>query len=93
MPFVMPEFLVLNCLLPRLCGANILMDWEDPSREVFLAKYPGREQSTYMALLTLFERLSVSLACEIITPNEGFRRAFAERSLPREKIPYCHERS
>ncbi len=85
-PFVMPEFLVLNCVIPKIFGAKILTDWEDPSREVFLAKFRNGEKSFFFKLISLFEKLSVMVADEIITPNEGFRKAFVKRGYDAGKI-------
>ncbi|MGD9973949.1 MAG: glycosyltransferase [Desulfatirhabdiaceae bacterium] len=84
-PFVMPEFLVLLCIVPKLLGAKIIMDWEDPSIEVFRAKFHNTKKYLYPPLL-LFEKAASFLADVIITPNEGFRRAFVNRRHPGEKI-------
>jgi glycosyltransferase involved in cell wall biosynthesis len=86
MVFVMPEALVFCALIPKLLGARILMDWEDPAREVFLSKFHGRSERLFLALIDLFEKLSVRFSNHIITPNEGFRRAFVERGVPAAKI-------
>ncbi len=84
--FVMPEALLLTCIIAKLLGAKILMDWEDPSREIFLTKFNRWFNMPFLWLISLVERISVLLADEIIVPNEGFRRAFGQRGLPAEKI-------
>jgi glycosyltransferase involved in cell wall biosynthesis len=81
----MPEFLVLLCIIPKLLGAKIIMDWEDPSLEVFRAKFHNTKKYVY-PLLLLFEKAAAFLAHVIITPNEGFRRAFVSRGHLGEKI-------
>ena len=83
---VMPEMLVLACLIPKLMGAKILMDWEDPMREVFLSIYERKSNLFFLWLIGLFEKCSVVLADHIITPNEGFRKVFLKRGVPYDKI-------
>ncbi len=83
--FVMPEALALACVIPKVLGARILVDWEDPSREVFLAKFE-QENVFFLFLISVFEKMCVALANLIITPNQGFRRAFVSRGCPEEKI-------
>ena len=39
----MPEFLVFTALLPKLFGSKIILDVQDPTREVFIAKYSCKE--------------------------------------------------
>ncbi|MBT3192209.1 MAG: glycosyltransferase [Verrucomicrobia bacterium] len=85
--FVMPEILMLDGLIPKLLGAHILMDWEDPSTEVYLAKYCDDDGGgRLLKVLQLFERLGLSIANRVIVPNIGFTRAFEQRGLPVGKI-------
>lgn len=84
--FVMPEILMLGCIVPKLLGAKILMDWEDPSREVYLAKFEGNRKGLFLALISLFEKISVHVADRIIVPNIGFTKAFVKRGIPEDKI-------
>ncbi len=84
--FVMPEILTLGCFLPKLLGAKVLMDWEDPSREVYLAKFDDRPGGALLRLIGLFERISVRIADRIIVPNIGFTKAFVKRGIPEERI-------
>jgi len=85
--FVMPEILMLDGLIPKLFGARILMDWEDPSTEVYLAKFcDGKDGGKLLKVLGFFERLGIAIADKVIVPNVGFTNAFAKRGLPVEKI-------
>jgi glycosyltransferase involved in cell wall biosynthesis len=85
--FVMPEFLMLSCWLAKLLHIPILMDWMDPMREVFLSEYSkSRSFRLILFLIDIFERCAFKIATHIITPNEGFRRAFLERGVPKSKI-------
>jgi glycosyltransferase involved in cell wall biosynthesis len=84
--FVMPEVLLLGCILPKLLGAKVLMDWEDPSREVYLAKFPERQAGLFLRLIDLFEKTSIRIADRIVVPNIGFTKAFMQRGIPGDKI-------
>lgn len=84
--FVMPEILMLSCVGAKLFGAKVLMDWIDPSREVFLTKYEGKPTYAYLFLIDVLEKCAVSLATVIITPNAGFRNAFIKRGHNPNKI-------
>lgn len=83
--FVMPELLVFSVIIPRIFGAKILMDWEDPSFEVYLSKFQHK-QGILSFLLKVIEHYSINMVHEIITPNEGFRRTFVSRGCPADKI-------
>ncbi len=84
--FVMPEVLMLGGLVPKLLGTKVLMDWEDPSTEVYLAKFDDRGTSRLLKVIACFERISLAIAHKVIVPNVGFTKAFAKRGLPVGKI-------
>lgn len=84
--FVMPEILLLACLIPKLMGAKILMDWMDPMKEVFLSIYKKKSNLFFLWTIRFFEKCSVALTDHIITPNEGFLKVFVKRGVPKEKI-------
>jgi len=85
--FVMPEFLMLSCCFAKLLRIPILMDWMDPMREVFISEYSkSRSFRPFLFLIDIFERCAIKIATHIITPNEGFRRVFVERGVPKSKI-------
>jgi len=85
--FVMPEFLMLSCCFAKLLHIPILMDWMDPMREVFVSEYSrSRSFRLFLFLIDIFERCAIKIATHIITPNEGFRRVFVERGVPKSKI-------
>ncbi|MBN1482180.1 glycosyltransferase family 4 protein [candidate division KSB1 bacterium] len=83
--FVMPELLAFCVAIPRLFGVRVLMDWEDPAYEVYLSKFQNKK-SLFSFFLQVIERYAIKMVDEIITPNEGFVRAFVARGCPREKL-------
>ena len=84
--FVMPEALVFTALIPWLFGAKILMDWEDPSIEVYKSKFRSNYDWIFIAVIRMLEKLSTLFSHHIITPNIGFKRMFAARGIPDSKI-------
>src|SRR5262249_542632 len=39
----MPDFLVFSTIIPRLCGAKVILDIHDPMPNTFASKFKGRE--------------------------------------------------
>jgi glycosyltransferase involved in cell wall biosynthesis len=62
------------------------MDWEDPSREVYLTKFNRKLDFLFLPIIGLIEKLSVRVADMIITPSDGFREAFIARRHDAGKI-------
>lgn len=82
----MPEFLVFTTLLPKLMGSKIILDAQDPTREVFIAKYCCKENGIMIKIIELQEKLSFAFANTLITPNLGFKKKFVERGLKDDKM-------
>ena len=81
-----PEFLVFTAVLPKLLGAKIILDVQDPTRELFLTKYSCKETNIVLKLIEAQERLSFLCSDAIITPNIGFKKKFVERGLDGNRI-------
>lgn len=84
--FVMPELLAFSTILPKILGAQILLDWEDPSLEVFQTKYSTKSCSLYEVVIKTIEKVAVSIADVVITPNVGFNKAFEKRGIKTKKF-------
>ena len=82
----MPDFLVFCALVPKLLGAKLILDIHDPMPEVYLSKFPGRENSLGMRLIRWQERLSTTFADTIITANPHFKRFLVARGIPEAKV-------
>jgi glycosyltransferase involved in cell wall biosynthesis len=82
----MPDFLVFTALLPKLCGSKIILDAQDPTREVFMAKYSCKKNGIIVKIIELQEKLSFAFANKLITPNLGFKKKFVERGLKDDKM-------
>lgn len=82
----MPDILVLCATVPRLTGSKILLDLHDPMPELFMSKYDRNSSSPMIRMLKFLEKLSISFADLVITPNISFRDLFISRGCSPEKI-------
>lgn len=82
----MPDVLVFCALVPRLCGAKVILDLHDPSPEIFMAKYGVDKENFVVRVLCLAEKFSIWFAQLVLTPNLSFKRLFVSRGCPQAKI-------
>ena len=82
----MPDFLVFSAAFAKLLGAQIVLDLHDPTPEVFISVYGLAVDDWLVRLLRYVEKLSISFADLVLTPNIAFRDLFVARSCPRTKI-------
>jgi len=82
----MPDFLVFTSLIPKLFGSKIVLDAQDPTREVFMAKYSCKRDTVLIKIIELQEKISFAFADTLITPNLGFKKKFVERGLKDDKM-------
>jgi glycosyltransferase involved in cell wall biosynthesis len=82
----MPDFLIFSALFAKLRGSRVVLDLHDPMPEVFLAKYDLKPGHWLLRVLRGIEKLSIGFADLVLTPNLAFRKLFAARSGPEEKI-------
>ncbi len=83
--FCMPEMLVFSVLFPKLFGARIVMDIQDPTREVFIAKF-GVSHRLILWLIEVIEKITCKLADVILIPNIGFLTVYRERKIKTDKF-------
>ena len=82
----MPDFLVFSAIIPKLCGAKIILDLHDPMPEMYMTKYSVQYEDRQIRLLRYLEKKSISFADLGITPNIAFRNLFVQRSCLSEKM-------
>jgi glycosyltransferase involved in cell wall biosynthesis len=82
----MPDFLVFGALVPKLRGAELMLDLHDPMPELMMAIFGLGEASRSVKLLKRVEKLSIRFADRVLTVNQACKRIFASRSCPPEKI-------
>ncbi len=82
----MPDALVFVTIIPRIFGAKILLDMQEPAPELFATKYNSKNNKWLIKLITLFERLSLKYADTALTVNETIRQRFVQRGTDKNKI-------
>ena len=82
----MPDVLVFSALVPKALGAKIILDLHDPMPELMMSIYDLRAENHFVRWLKRLEKLSVSFAHLILTPNKAFQELFISRGCPSEKI-------
>lgn len=82
----MPDFLVFSALLPKLFGAKVILDVQDPSPELMAVKSQGRKREVLRFVATWQERISTAFANHVITVGWPFEDLLLRRGVPKDKI-------
>jgi glycosyltransferase involved in cell wall biosynthesis len=80
-----PDFLVFSAWLPKATGAKIILDIHDILPEFFANKFRRPENSAYVRLLKLIEKISARFANHVIVSNHLWSEKAIARSISREK--------
>jgi glycosyltransferase involved in cell wall biosynthesis len=81
-----PDVLVFTAMLPRLTGARVLLDLQEPMPEFFATRFGTDARHPMVRLIAALEQLSIRFAHAAITPTEAMRRTFVSRGAPARKI-------
>jgi glycosyltransferase involved in cell wall biosynthesis len=82
----MPDILVLSALIPKACGAKVILDQHDPMPELMMTIFNLEENSLTVRVIRKLEKWSMACANLVITVNVACKRVFAARSCCPEKI-------
>ena len=82
----LPDALVFVALLPRLTGARVLLDLQEPMPEFFATKSGVGERHPVVRLIAALEQASIRFADAALTATEQMRQAFVARGASPEKI-------
>jgi glycosyltransferase involved in cell wall biosynthesis/lipid II:glycine glycyltransferase (peptidoglycan interpeptide bridge formation enzyme) len=82
----LPDALVFAALVPRLCGARVLLDLQEPMPEFFETKSSAGERHSAVRLIIALEQASIRFADAVLTATEQMRQAFVARGAPADKI-------
>ena len=66
----MPDFLVFCSLIPKICGARVILDIHDPMPNTFASKFGENHYGFFYHLLLWQERLSAWYADKTLTVHE-----------------------
>jgi glycosyltransferase involved in cell wall biosynthesis len=79
----LPDFLVFAGLVPRLCGAKVVLDVHDSVPETFATKFS--DASMLWKALCFEERVSALVAHKVICVNAPQRDVLVARGIPSSK--------
>lgn len=82
----MPDFLVFAALVPKICGAKVILDIHDPMPELMMTIYGLKPQSMSVRLLKWLEKWSIAFADSVLTVNLACKKIFSSRSCLAQKI-------
>jgi glycosyltransferase involved in cell wall biosynthesis len=82
----LPDFLVFCALVPKLTGAEVLLDLHDLMPEFFSAKTKRGMGHPLVRIVALQERLSCAFADQVITVSKRWERTLIERGVPARKV-------
>ncbi|MGV0852271.1 glycosyltransferase family 4 protein [Mycolicibacterium phlei] len=81
-----PDALVFVALVPRLTGARVLLDLQEPLPEFFAARTGKPADHGLVRLVGAIEQRSIRFAHAVVTVTEPMRQAFIERGATPDKI-------
>jgi glycosyltransferase involved in cell wall biosynthesis len=81
----MPDLLVFAALLPRVLGAQVVLDVHDTMAETYATKYDN-DDSIVRKLLEAEERLSCRLASCVVAVNEKQAQLISQRGVRQGKL-------
>ena len=80
-----PDFEVFATIVPRLMGAQVILDIHDIVPEFYASKFKVSERSLVFRLLLLVEKLSAAYSNHVIISNHLWRTKLIRRSVQPEK--------
>ncbi len=82
----MPDVLVFAALVPKICGARVILDLHDPMPELMLTIFKLPPESFSVRMLKWLEKWSAGFANVVLTVNLASKRIYSSRSCAPEKI-------
>ena len=82
----MPDFLVFAAVVPRLCGARIVVDLHDLMPDLFMSKFGVDEQNAKIRLLARIERFCIAFADRAIAVHQQDLELLVQRGNPVHKL-------
>lgn len=82
----LPDTLVFAALIPRLFGARVVLDLQEPMPEFFASKFGLAPGHPAVRLLGRLERAAIRFAHQVLTCTNEMRAAFIGRGAPPRKV-------
>lgn len=81
----LPDFLVFVTLIPKLCGAKVMLDMHEAMPELLRSKFGLSKRHPLTKLVELSERLSTQYADCVLAVGESVLQLYMARGLGRNK--------
>jgi glycosyltransferase involved in cell wall biosynthesis len=82
----LPDYLVFAALMPKLMGAQVILEIQDITPELMAVKSSGLKGRIAVMLAKWQERVSTAFADHVLTVGWPFEPPLLERGVPREKL-------
>jgi glycosyltransferase involved in cell wall biosynthesis len=82
----MPDFLVFAALIPKLCGAKVILDVHDLMPELYICKFGPNRRRLFVKFITWIERRSIAFADRAIAVHIPHRDALVHHGNSGDKF-------
>ncbi|KAA3647814.1 MAG: glycosyltransferase family 1 protein [Chloroflexi bacterium] len=82
----MPDFFVFTTAVPKMLGAEIILDIHDPMPEFYASKFERSMDSWMVRIMRWQEHLSARVADVMVTVNDAVKHNLSLRGIPDQKI-------
>lgn len=82
----LPDFIVFAGIIPKFCGAKLLLDMHEIMPEFYMSKFGVGRSHPLIKILILLERISVCFADALIVINEPIKRLLLQRCKSKSDI-------
>lgn len=82
----MPDILVLSGVVPKLCGAKVILDLHDPMPELMTTIFGLQPEAPAVRLLRKLEAWSLAFSDAVVTVSSTFANLFISRGCPPQKM-------
>lgn len=82
----MPDFLAFIPVMPKMFGAKLIVDFHEPTPELFRTKYNSDPDSIMYKLLIMCQQYAIKWSDTTITVSEALRQRLIDRGACCEKV-------
>src|SRR5271166_2476970 len=80
-----PDFLIFSAVVPKLMGAQVILDIHDLLPELYGSKFDVGAESLIFRVLKVVERICATIADHVIVPNDLWMQRLTARSTEKQK--------
>ena len=81
-----PDFEVFAAIIPKLCGAKVILDIHDIVPEFYASKFHTSQSSIAFKALVQVEKMSTAFSDHVIVSNHIWEERLLSRSVPASKL-------